>query len=322
MKNKKRSAKKSKQAPVKKQIEPAQPAEAQNKQPEAMSENTAIDKPLEFDIPKIENPVSTSQPVLQTQDSQSMLADLMSETDKDNQEENPNDTDSDFNFEHEENSGNETSEHVSETQAEKNITDKLHETITSEGEDWENIHDFRKMCSINAMMYVEGGAIFLSFIGQLISGDWSKEGETKYMPSEERRKLIRNPLAKKFELNRNRKKSSPMGAMITAIIFTVLPIIIVAFKDRKSKIDREIKEIENNKLKEELEKANAVIAGLRVNAEPSNTHGTNMNNSHDEKIASSYLDKRLEKRGRHKKDCDCDKCNLKRMKTKKKGVKV
>lgn len=267
-------------------------------------------EPVQFDLPKVEAAtVNPAQPA--TLNSQSMLDDLMTETDKDGDEDNYDvDDDNDLFAE------GENAEPSTPGSTEKPIGEKLTDTITSDGEDWQNPTDWRKMCAVNAMMFVEGGAIFLSFIGQLISGDWSKEGETKYMPSEERRKLIRNPLAKKMEMNKNRKKSSPMGAMITAIIFTVLPIIIIAFKDRKAKIDKEIKELENIKLREELEKSNLVITQLRSNI----NNITPQSNPVAYKAPTGF--NRVEKRGRHKKDCDCDRCNLSRMKTKGKKEKV
>lgn len=268
-------------------------------------------------IPIVESPiipetVSAPQQV-ETLSSSSMLDDLMTSTDKDN--ESSNETD-EIEFEDQtENTSEETTTNTSSTASEQtatNIGDKIHDTLTTEGEDWQNPTDFKKMCQVNAMMYVEGGAILLSFIGQMISGDWSAEGEKKYTPSEERRKLIRAPLAKKFELNKDRSNKTPTGAMITAIIFTIIPIVIVAFKDRKARVEAEAQNIENLRLKNELNKANEIITSLHQNNPVSHSPSISKPNE----TLTGFSPKVLG-RGRHKKDCGCEKCMLKKMKTKK-----
>lgn len=307
-----------------------------------VTETTPVNSEVKFDLPVIENkpglentavetPAETipSQEPIKTLSSSSMLDDLQAETDKDNEPANEFDE-----FDDEPTETSDSSEPASNSsignEDKPGIGEKIHETLTSESSDWQNPGDWKKMCAVNAMMYVEGGAIFLSFLGQLISGDWTPEGEKKYMPSEERRKLIRNPLAAKLSLNKQRKQSSPTGAMWTAIIFTILPIIIIAFKDRKAKIKSKQDELEMAALKSELEKSKSIIAGLQINAQPAMNHTSTplstsniqTNNSQVSKSANSYLDSRIEKRGRHKKDCDCDKCNLRRMSTKGKKVKA
>ncbi len=256
----------------------------------------------------IETPIVSTPVQVETLSSDSMLNDLMGETDKDSEPENNSDNDllNDLNSDTE--IKTETSSQSTEPKTETTTSDKIYDTLTTDNEDWQNPSDFRKMCAVNAMMYVEGGAILLSFIGQLISGDWTPEGEKRYTPSEERRKLIRNPLAKKFELNKDHSKSTPTGALITAIIFTILPIVIIAFKDRKSRIEMEKQNIENIRLKKELQFANDEINAIR-------SQGVNIPKQTEGQIKKP-LSKFLHKRGRHKKDCDCEKCNMKRMKSK------
>lgn len=222
---------------------------------------------------------------IKTMDSSSMLDDLMSETDKDNEPEN--EIPDDENYEEDINSmddeGQPSSSKIDE------LGDKLTDTLQSGEQDWQNPTDYKKMCAVNAMMFVEAGAILVSFLGQLISGDWSTESEKKYMPSEERRKLIRNPLAKKFELNKNKSTKTPMSALITAILFTIIPIILIAFKDRKKANELKAKTVENIRLQNELQNANSKI----------------------QSFTQPISKKVTGKRGRHKKDCQCDKCLLK-----------
>lgn len=233
--------------------------------------------------PIIETPLEQ----IKTMDSTSMLDDLMSETDKDNEPENENESDE---YKNDFSSDETPNESYTENPQSKvnDLGDKLTDTLQNEGNDWQNPTDFKKMCAVNAMMYVEAGSILLSFIGQLISGDWSVEGENKYMPSEERRKLIRSPLAKKFELNKNKNPKTPLSALITAILFTIIPIVLIAFKDRKKRKELEIMNIENIKLRNDLQNANSLL-----------------------KNKTTEIKKVAGKRGRHKKDCQCDKCLLK-----------
>lgn len=289
---------------------------------ETIKEIPIIDK---IDSPEIEAPQMTeietikpeivqtqpivSIPEIQTLNSSSMLDDLMTETDKDSEpvNENENNIENDLLNDVSEDQKETFAENTEQTKTEK-LGDKLTETLTTDGEDWQNPSDFRKMCAVNAMMYVEGGAILLSFIGQMISGDWSAEGEKKYTPSEERRKLIRAPLAKKFELNKDHSKTTPTGALITAIVFTIIPIVIVAFKDRKQRVKNETLNIENLKLKNDLVNTNAELERLRSTT--TNTANVNIPKPMDKFI--------IKTRGRHKNDCQCDKCNLKRTKSKRK----
>lgn len=283
-------------------------------------QNHFIETSAQMEIPVIEtpektetiisNPVSTQE--IKTLNSDSMLNDLMGETDKDSEPVNENIDSGDDLL-----NDIQTEEKISEKtdsslppNTESTIGDKIHDTLTTEGEDWQNPSDFRKMCAVNAMMYVEGGAILLSFIGQMISGDWTSEGEKRYYPSEERRKIIRAPLAKKLELNKDHSKTTPTGALITAIIFTVLPIIIIAFKDRKARIEAEAKNIENAKLRKELEATHLEIERLKASGEIPLTNNVQQRQT----PITPFL---IKKRGRHKTDCDCEKCNLKRMSSKK-----
>lgn len=250
---------------------------------------------------------------LKTVDSDSMLHDLLIDTDKDIEPGKDKDI-MDEQFEREQEKDNyEQAEEKFETEnnsaepnlnEKENLVDKIGKTINSESEDWQNPTDFKKMCAVNAMLYVEGGAILLSFLGQAISGDWSKEAEEKYSPSEERKKLIRAPLAKKMELNRDQSKRTPTGAMITAIIFTALPIIIVAVKDRKNRKKMEIQNIELIRLREQNSQLTNAFNELQQ---------TKVAPTYKEPIHSPFI---VKTRGRHKKDCSCDKCNLKRTKTK------
>lgn len=243
------------------------------------------------------------------ENSNTMLDDMLIETDKDNEPEHHRDElDEMFDKEQEKENDSYTSDDNSTTvQGDKpNLADKVSSAITDDEQDWQNPTDFKKMCSVNAMLYVEGGAILLSFIGQMISGDWTKEGESKYSPSEERKKLIRAPLAKKFELNKDTSKRTPTGALITAIIFTVLPVVIVAFKDRKKRVQLEAQNIEIQKLKEQ----NLVLTNSVTHLQKSSTIPV-------VRTEGSTLTPFIVKtRGRHKLNCQCDKCNLKRAKTK------
>lgn len=217
--------------------------------PEMKPQTNDLLEDISKDEPKLE---VVKAPEVITKDADSLLDDMLQ----------PKDKDSDANY------LDDVDDPISENYGEdKPVTDKPKENVSAEGEskfekikraidnpeDIDNYDDpkIRKAeCKLSAMIMVEAFTIGLSFTGQIISGYWDNEHEKKYTLSDERRNNLIRPLAKYFELQN--KKRNPMGALIVAMIVSVITIVLGALSDRKQRLKIEALENKNNEGQNEI----------------------------------------------------------------------
>ncbi len=254
-------------------------------------------------------------PSLSPTSSNSLLDDMLMETDKDNEEEREED------FEEEE-SEEEASQEEPKTNIppKKDFAQKLSDTITTEAEDWENPQDRKKAASAEALLKVTVGSMALGFLGQVIEGDYSPEAEMRYTPSEERQEAIRKPYAKVLELKKRTKPLNPKGELISALVLTVIPIAVNAFKRRKQKQEHEEMKLQIETLKKQLAEAQKNNS-TTTQTETSSENNTTKQTTSEEPAAKQNNKKPFMKTvhnpngaGRHPNNCSCYKCTQKRLK--------
>ncbi len=207
-------------------------------------------------------------------DANAMFDDIMQPTDKDQQREENEEQEEDEYFEDEE---QEQSEDPSPTEqagtspaelqiksqrpAKKTLIDSLAE---DSGGEWQSSpREMRRLAAAEAKLWVYGGSKILTAGAQLGANNWTTEGEQKYSFDQETKEGIIDPLTevfyqKKLKLAKQGKKSSPMGALATAVGGAMFPLI----KDRHMKKQLDQKDAEMNELKAIIQRQDETMKRL------------------------------------------------------------
>jgi len=178
--------------------------------------------------------------------------------------------------------------------------------------------DDLKRLKISAAIDIEVYDTLLTSTCQIVMGDFSDVTNKRYGFNDAKRERLTNLLAEVKALDK--KKRNPKGEFWKALIFSALPIIVLAVKDffnkrkQKAEIQKTTNEIESLKQKIvslEKEKKEALEKDQFTTIEVKQENGT---------VATlTTVKKDGETRGRHVKNCACEKC-IKKRKEKNKSI--
>lgn len=214
---------------------------------------TPIQQQAPIQQPVVETPVQQTPPVekvsaasqtpsgekMQTNSvANSFMDDLLVATDKDGKVNEVNEDDPED--EEEEEGGDEPGQQntTDNPDQKKNVATKVVDALIDKNVPLKEISNADRMRKANATatLYTETYALALQTTGQVISGDWSVENEARYAISEERKKNIIEPWADLLYIkSKTGEPASPGAGLAGAMIMSVIPVVVNAFRDRKNK---------------------------------------------------------------------------------------
>lgn len=220
-------------------------------------QQTVVETPVQqqapVEQPHIETPVQQTPPVekvsaatqtpsgntTQTNSvANSFMDDLLTPTDKDGKVNEVNEDDPEEEEEEESEEGQQPNTNTQTPPEKKNIATKVVDALADPQLPIKEISNADRMRKANATatLYTETYALGLQTTGQIISGDWSVENEARYAISEERKKNIIEPWADLLYIkSKTGEPASPGAGLAGAMIMSVIPVVVNAFRDRKNK---------------------------------------------------------------------------------------
>ena len=186
-----------------------------------------------------------------------------------------------------------TAETINETLNSENITQRV-EGLTDDdfptnegGNEEEDTPEYRReMSKIKASALVEFFDVIFMIICLVVSKDFSDKNQEKFTLVKARKNAIKSNVFQIMAFSK--KKHNPMGTLIFLIIFSYIPLVVMAIMERikTKKIEQE------KKIQEEKEK----IYNLQQNQNnPINTPFVNFNNS-----VNPVIENKPKKKGRPK----------------------